>query len=279
MMAPRAVPGPMTSLVDGLTEGLSAIASAEGPVRHVRVHTTIGSTNISALEDGREGLVVLALEQTEGRGRHGNEWASPPGGVYLSYVPTRDLMPARPTDLSILASLAVVDVVEATLRAAGTREPRALLKWPNDVLVSDGKVAGVLVQSRAPSTAVVGVGLNVNVPVLLGGTRREEEWSVGPRSLAEVTGRQLDLGTVAIDLVGSMVGRIAGGLTDGSLEEYRSRCHTLGRRVAFTEAGERTVGTAVDLDPEGGALLVRTEGGEMRRVTSGEVRHIRSVKG
>jgi BirA family biotin operon repressor/biotin-[acetyl-CoA-carboxylase] ligase len=231
------------------------------------------------MDDGREGLVVIALEQIEGRGRHGNEWASPPGGVYLSYVPTRDLMPSRPTDLSILASLAVVDVVDSTLRAAGVREPRALIKWPNDVLVSDGKVAGVLVQSRTPSTTVVGVGLNVNVPVLLDDAPREDEWPVGPRSLAEVTGRQLELGAVAIDLVCSLVGRIGGGLTGSSLEEYRSRCHTLGRRVAFTEEGERTVGTAVDLDPEGGALLVRTEDGEMRRVTSGVVRHIRSVRG
>ncbi|NIP33664.1 MAG: biotin--[acetyl-CoA-carboxylase] ligase, partial [Thermoplasmata archaeon] len=70
-------------------------------------------------------------------------------------VPTDEIMPARLTDLSLLASLAVARVVESTLEAAGVRGPKALLKWPNDVLVGDGKVGGVLVQSRGPPRAVV----------------------------------------------------------------------------------------------------------------------------
>jgi BirA family biotin operon repressor/biotin-[acetyl-CoA-carboxylase] ligase len=278
-MGRRGVPAIVTDPDEQLMEHLTVALGPEGPIRHLEVHQVLTSTNAHALEDGREGLVVLALEQTEGRGRHGNAWSSPPGGLYLSYVPTRDIMPSRPTDLSLLASLAVVDVVESALERAGVSEPRALVKWPNDVLVSDGKVAGVLVQSRDPPMAVVGVGLNVNTDVTLDEDRSPEEWPVGPRSLAQVVGHPLEIAQIAVDLMEALVARVAAGLDGPPLEEYRSRCHTLGKRVAFTEAGVRTVGTAVDIDLEGGGLLVRVEGEQVRRVTSGEVRHVRSVKG
>ncbi len=269
----------MTTGVAEIEERLLMMASAEGAVRHVEVVETIGSTNSTALEDGRQGLVLLAMEQTSGLGRHGNEWRSPRGGVYMSYVPTDEIMPARLTDLSLLASLAVARVVESTLEAAGVRGPKALLKWPNDVLVGDGKVGGVLVQSRGPPRAVVGVGVNVNTPVDLEEDRSAEEWPVGARSLCQVAGRDLDLAQVAHDLLEELVHRTGEGLDGDAVQEYRSRCHTLGKRVAFTEGTERRTGTAVDIDPDGGALLVRMEGGELQRVTSGEVRHVRSVKG
>jgi BirA family biotin operon repressor/biotin-[acetyl-CoA-carboxylase] ligase len=189
------------------------------------------------------------------------------------------MVPARPTDLSLLASMAVAGVVEAALSAAGVPGHRALLKWPNDVLVGDGKVAGVLVQSTDPPLAVVGVGLNVNARVDLREDRPDEEWPVGPRSLVEVAGRPLDLPSLTRDLVVGLVERVRTGLDGPALEEYRARCHTLGKRVAFTEGGQRLTGTAVDIDPDGGGLVVRLEGGEARRVTAGEVRHVRSERG
>jgi len=273
------VPATVIPQADQLVEHLSVLLAPDGPVRHLEVHQALASTNRHALEDGREGLLVVALEQTEGRGRHGNTWMSPPGGVYLSYVPPRQLIPSRPTDMSLLASLAVVGVVDSTLKRAGVQEPRAMLKWPNDVLVNDGKVAGVLVQSRDPPLVVVGVGLNVNTPVVLDEDRPPDEWSVGPRSLMEVAGRPVDQAGITVDLVDALVRRTSTGLDAAALEEYRSLCHTLGERVAFTEGGVRSVGTAVDIDPGGGGLLVRMEGGDVRCVTSGEVRHLRSVKG
>ena len=278
-MGRRHVPVPVTPQEDHLEQHMSVAIDPDGLIRHFEVHQALGSTNRYAMEDGREGLVVVALEQTEGRGRHGNAWTSPPGGVYLSYVPTRELIPERPTDLSLVASLAVVDVVETTLEKAGVEQPRALLKWPNDVLVSDGKVAGVLVQAKDPSLVVVGVGLNVNTTIDLDEDRPPDEWPVGPRSLHEVAGHPLNFAEIAVDLVEALVIRLERGLDEAAVEEYRSRCHTLGKRVTFTEGTLRSQGTAVDIDPEGGGLLVRLEGGEVRCVTSGEVRHVRSVKG
>jgi BirA family biotin operon repressor/biotin-[acetyl-CoA-carboxylase] ligase len=275
----RDLPRSVTVLRDDLAATLAPLTSLDGPLRHVEVRDTIGSTNAEALEDGREGLVLVALEQTEGRGRHGNTWSSPRGGLYLSYVPPLAMIPQRPTDLSLVASLAVATSVDKTLEDAGVREPRALLKWPNDVLVGDGKVAGVLVQSREPPMAVVGVGLNVNALPDLLEERAPEEWPVGPMALCQVAGRPLDLRVLAPTLVSELSRRVREGLDASAFEEYRRRCHTLGRRVTFSEGERRVEGTAVDVDPEGGGLLVRVEGGQVRRVTSGMVHHVRSEKG
>jgi BirA family biotin operon repressor/biotin-[acetyl-CoA-carboxylase] ligase len=222
--------------------------------------------------------MVVAMEQTEGRGRHGNAWASPLGGIYMSYVPPREMMPARPTDLSVMASLAVADCVEGTLDNAGVLEPRALLKWPNDVLLSDGKVAGILVQSRDLPLAVVGIGLNVNTSVAPDGYGFSGDPTFPPRSLGEVAGHPLDLSDVTVDLAGRLAQRLPSGLDGEAVEEYRSRCHTLGRQVSFTVGGDAMVGTAIDIDAEGGGLLVRLDGGETIHVTSGEVGHVRSVE-
>ncbi|MCK5414511.1 MAG: biotin--[acetyl-CoA-carboxylase] ligase, partial [Thermoplasmata archaeon] len=97
--------------------------------------------------------------------------------------------------------------------------------------------------------------------------------------LREVAGRPLDITAVLTDLVDGLTRWVGAGLDEAALEEYRSRCHTLGKQVVFTEAGVRRSGTAIDISPDRGGLLVRLEGGEVREVTSGEVRHVRSVKG
>ena len=99
---------------------------------------------------------VHADEQTAGRGRLSRRWFSPPGNLYLSIVLRLDLPPARRSELGFLAALAVADAVDALL----PRQVRATLKWPNDVLVRDGKIAGILVE-QAGEAMILGIGLNV----------------------------------------------------------------------------------------------------------------------
>jgi len=282
--------GPGGATPEEMERAVSGLVTATGPLRHVEVHEVLPSTNTLALEDGREGLLLVALEQTLGRGRHGSRWASPPGGLYITYAPPSPLVPPRPTDLSLLAAMATADAVESSLARSGVQGVRALLKWPNDVMVGDGKVAGVLVQSRAlaqpgpggrpsPHRVVVGVGVNVNARVVLDEALREDEWPVGPRSLAELADGPVDPRPLLVDLVAGLLRRAGAGLDQGAMEEYRARCHTLGKRVAFTDGGDRRVGTALDVSDEDGALLVRLEGGKVVRVTAGEVRHVRAVQG
>src|SRR4051794_39287165 len=114
-------------------------------------HRSIGSTNLRAREladaGAPHGTLVTASEQTAGRGRQGRTWVTPPGTAIAASVILRtfdDLLPLR-------AGLAVADL-------AG---PDARVKWPNDVLLGGRKVAGILVEARAPEWAVVGIGINV----------------------------------------------------------------------------------------------------------------------
>ncbi len=123
---------------------------------------SVGSTNDEAVrlaEQGMpEGVVVWAREQTGGRGRRGRHWVSPVGNLYSSAIVRPSCPPARAAELGFVAALAVAEMVP------GHRSVR--LKWPNDVLVDGGKVAGILAESSVAQEGVVeyvvlGIGVNV----------------------------------------------------------------------------------------------------------------------
>ena len=126
----------------------------------VRHYDSIGSTNDEAqrlaAEGAAHGTVVHADEQTAGRGRLSRRWLSPPGNLYLSIVLRPDVPIERTVEIGFLAALAVADAVDALL----PRQVRATLKWPNDVLVNDGKIAGILVEGVGDAL-VLGIGIDV----------------------------------------------------------------------------------------------------------------------
>lgn len=125
----------------------------------------VGSTNDAArrliAEGAADGTVVTATEQTAGRGRRGNTWASPPGNLYLSAI----LRPAAPASvlgqLGFVAAVALAETLAPLLGAGHT----VALKWPNDVLVDDRKIAGILLECETAGATVrwviVGIGVNV----------------------------------------------------------------------------------------------------------------------
>jgi BirA family biotin operon repressor/biotin-[acetyl-CoA-carboxylase] ligase len=123
---------------------------------------TVGSTNDEAAQladaGAPEGTVVWSREQTGGRGRRGRVWASPVGNLYTSTILRPDCLAQRAAELGFAAALAVADIVPAG------REVR--VKWPNDVLVDGGKIAGILLESAIGQTGqvqhvVAGIGVNV----------------------------------------------------------------------------------------------------------------------
>ncbi len=198
--------------------------------------------------------------------------------------------PLRPTLVPLAAGLAVGDTV-----ARAGAEPE--LKWPNDVLISGRKCAGVLVEApgaRVP--LVVGIGVNTDwrgegrasVPLSQEGGRgsgRElpsitEENAPEPggtrpwTSLAEELGRDVDRWDVLVDLLDALEGRLAQG-PDGLLADYRTICSTLGREVIVEVAGRMIAGVAVDVD-ERGALSIWTEQGAAV-VDAGDVTHPRAM--
>ena len=123
---------------------------------------SVGSTNDEASRladaDAAEGTVVWAREQTGGRGRRGRHWVSPVGNLYSSTILRPDCAAPRATELGFVAALAVSDIVPAG------RDVR--VKWPNDVMVDGGKVAGILLESSIGQGGLVehviaGIGVNV----------------------------------------------------------------------------------------------------------------------
>ena len=246
-----------------------ASAGIDAPPRFVEV---TGSTNADLLQLAREGApdwtVVVAGHQTGGRGRLGRSWVSEPGASLLASVLLRpEIRPERAPVLSLLAGVAMVGALS---EACGV-ETRC--KWPNDLVVGDRKLGGILLEaSMAGGTlehAVVGVGVNL--------TQSVEDFPAELRKAATSVSIEGGLGD-AEALLGRFLRELReelGGIDDGGvLERYRSLCETLGRTVRANGVDGREVeGSAADIG-EAGELLVETEEG-MVRVGFGEVLHLR----
>jgi len=234
----------------------------------------IGSTSDRAKELAEEGAehgeVVIAEAQTAGRGRRGRAWVSPPRrNLYFSVVLRPELPPARAPELTLVASLAICDALRQAGVAAG-------IKWPNDVLASGRKIAGVLTELAAEPDrvhwVVVGAGVNVNA-------RREDF----PEELRdEATSVLLERGQAAPRaLLAAACFTALEDWVDRHAEEgfgpirdaWRARSVTLGREVRVQEAARELRGVAEDID-DAGALLVRTPAG-VERVLAGDVALLR----
>ena len=151
----------------------------------VRHYDSIGSTNDEAVrlanEGAAHGTVVHADQQTVGRGRLSRKWQSPPGNLYVSIILRLGLPPERTTEVSFISALAVADAIETML----PKQERTTLKWPNDVLVRDGKISGILLE-QAGDALILGIGINVLQPP--GGVSYNVSTIVGCGGLATVDG-------------------------------------------------------------------------------------------
>lgn len=211
-------------------------------------------------ESAEEGTLVIAEEQSAGRGRFGRKWVSPAGqNLYLTMLLRPDV--ARLRRLSIIAPLAVCRAVEATTSL------RPQIKWPNDVLIENRKLSGVLIESEfvggEPRYALVGIGLNVNFR-----TDDTEVASIAT-SIARETGQNVSRERVLAALLNEFEALYEG---PGELAhvEWRARLETLGREVTVTFREERHTGLAEDVDAEGN-LLLRTADGSLMTLEAGEV--------
>lgn len=124
--------------------------------RHRSLASTSDAARALAADGAPDGTVVVADEQTAGRGRQGRRWNSPPGNLYASIVLRPTVATARSAELGFVAGVAVAEAL-AGLLASG---PAVALKWPNDVLAGGAKIAGLLVE-REENAAILGIGVNV----------------------------------------------------------------------------------------------------------------------
>lgn len=209
-----------------------------------------------------EGAVVVADHQTQGRGRQGRSWIDEPGANLLFSVLLRpEISPARIPQLSLLTAVAAADALGAATGVA------IRIRWPNDLLVGERKVGGILAEAAALGERVayvlLGVGINVNQ------TAFPPDLSVRATSLALEVGHSLGREVLLEALLGSLDRWYARYLWEGFSpvrEGWRQAAVTLGQRVN----GAGVAGIAEDLDSDG-ALVVRTAKGELVRLVAGEL--------
>ena len=241
---------------------------------------TLGSTNDHALAlaaRGHHGVVVVAEEQTAGRGRRGRAWFSPPGsGLYVSTVLAPGGARVDPGRAVALVTLAAgVALAEAVEAAAGLRVD---IKWPNDLMVSGRKIAGILAEGAAaatgqsendarPQTVVLGYGINV------GPMAYPRELAHRATSLETELGRRVDRAALFAESLASLSRRyedLLDGRFDVILEAWRARAPgSRGARVTWQVAHGAQTGVTAGVDDRG-ALLVRV-GDRLERVVAGEL--------
>lgn len=222
--------------------------------RPLAVYGIVDSTNDIARELAKhgapEGAAVLAREQTGGRGRQGRGWVSPAGGLWLSVV----LRPSLPADAWPLIGFAAGAGAAAAVEAA--TGATILLKWPNDLMLHGRKVGGILVESGG-DVAILGIGINANVPLeaLPDGVR------AGATTLLASLGRPVELAALARTVLYEVEQYydLVHQNPDAVLEAWRARSFLTGRRVTVSGA-QRIDGVAEGIDVSG-ALLVRTGSG------------------
>jgi BirA family biotin operon repressor/biotin-[acetyl-CoA-carboxylase] ligase len=239
-------------------------------VRRLDTAWTVGSTNTVLMERANppvgSGEALLAEYQTAGRGRRGRTWVAPPGGsicLSLSWV-YREV----PRDLGALGLVVGVCALRA-LSHLGVDKVR--LKWPNDLVVEDRKLGGILIELRAesagPACVIIGIGLNV----ALGATLLDKIATMGlaPIDLAGAGLRHASRNAVAAALLSSFVAGLLEFERQGLkpfVQKWMEADALRGRPVTVMETGSSVKGVArgIDLD---GALLVETPQGLLRFIT------------
>jgi BirA family biotin operon repressor/biotin-[acetyl-CoA-carboxylase] ligase len=293
------LPEECTVLPQDLADALARVHQRlDGLGSTILYFPTIGSTNDVALalaaQGDRDGAIVIADEQTAGRGRHGRAWFSPPGsGVYVSVVlaPARARSdPARATTLlTLMAGVALAEAIEAVTAL------RVDIKWPNDLGVARRKLAGILAEApaaRANKTTtgaarasgggipravnnvddfgyqvVVGYGINISAAAY------PPELRDRATSIETELGRPIDRAALCAETLVSLAQRYADlldGRFDAILDAWRDRAPgSRGARVTWQAASGPQAGITAGIDDRG-ALLVRV-GDRIERIVAGEV--------
>jgi len=217
-------------------------------------------------EGAPHGALVLADEQTAGRGRLNRQWQTPPDSALAMSVILR-VAPATLPQVTMLGALAVAEALDKL----GVQEVG--IKWPNDVLIAGRKVCGILVEVDWDGIALRGVimGLGINIALDFTGTELEGQAT----SIQTALGRPVDRMDVLTEIVYGIDTRWALLGSSTLLKAWKSRLVTLGRRVTV-HAPYSFTGIAEDVDDDG-ALWVRDEEGFRRRVLAGDVR-VRDAK-
>ncbi len=237
-------------------------------------YESVDSTNEFALSlkspDSR--TAIIADSQTNGRGRLGRRWVSPPRrNIYMSTVLIPELEHREIPFLTVVASLACVEAIRSETGLI------ANIKWPNDLMARGKKIGGILTELRSghdkSNFAVRGIGLNVNS----GPADFPQELRPIATSIKEETGRCYSRSGIIATVLNELERWYEKLINEGSLPilaEWRKLSSTIGKRVRVTLCSEVLSGLAEDIDKEG-MLLLQLASGERRRISAGDLTELR----
>jgi len=239
---------------------------------------TIDSTNTRTVElaaaGGVHGTLVLARQQTAGRGRLGRQWVSPSdSGIYASFLPRPEAESIQ--NLSTITLAVGVAVAKAVRTTAGIDIG---LKWVNDLVVDGRKLGGILCEMPASKTGkalVIGIGINVRFHE----NELPDELKEKMTWLEKITGQPIDPNLVIAEIANELeivYDELLRGQSEKVLADWRRRSITLGKRIIATSGERSTEGTAIDI-ASSGALIVDT-GSERIELHAGEI-SIRNADG
>lgn len=234
--------------------------------RSIRFFEQIGSTQDAALawlrEGAASGAVVIADEQTEGRGRLKREWRTPPGSALAMSVILRPESAGLP-QMTMLGALAIADVLDSL------DVPDVTIKWPNDVKVGGRKVCGLLpeVVWEGDNLAGVVLGIGVNVGVDFSGTTLAGI-AVSVNDVVSAPVDRIELAAMILDRLDAWERHLG---TAYLVEQWRARLETLGQRVTIRGAERDGIlsGVAEAVDDDG-VLYLRTDDGVRHRIVAGD---------
>jgi BirA family biotin operon repressor/biotin-[acetyl-CoA-carboxylase] ligase len=267
--------------------GVESALSTRWLGRRIELRDRIDSTNSEAVALGQAGVehgtLVLAESQTAGRGRLGRQWFSPHGiNLYASVVIRTSVNAQRLSQwLSWLPLLTALSTAEAIEALAGSN---VSVKWPNDLLMGDRKVGGILCESGTStglgSFQVIGIGINVN------GTRADfpDEFRDAATSIRHEIGRETDRTRLLVRMLQELEACLEEFLVQGTEKiamAYRHRCSTLGKTVkAVLADGNECIGVAHAIDQDGSLTLAQAPlrpglSAELRRLRAADITHLR----
>ncbi|MFZ6006748.1 MAG: biotin--[acetyl-CoA-carboxylase] ligase [Nitrospirota bacterium] len=244
--------------------------------REIIFFDTINSTNTYAMELGDmgypEGTVIIADAQTGGKGRLGRKWLSPQGkNLYMSII----LRPViLPRDAAILTLMSAVACASAIKRLSSVH---ASIKWPNDIMVSDRKLGGILTEIKADMDrifhAVIGIGININLEA----GDMPDEIKACATSIKNESGNAQSRTLIAIEIIKELDRWYSMLLNSGKkpvIEEWLKLSSTIGRAVKVTVGNNVFTGIAGTIDEEG-MLMLKLPDNTVKKISAGDVTILR----
>jgi BirA family biotin operon repressor/biotin-[acetyl-CoA-carboxylase] ligase len=249
-------------LPTAITDNLETSFIGQRVICYPSLPSTMDVAKRQAKQGAAEGTVVLAEEQTAGKGRLKRTWLSPKGSIALSII--LHPSPAYLTSLIMVASLAVVHCIEKATSL------KAQIKWPNDVLVNEKKVCGILIESdvrgKTVGYAIIGIGINANLK-----PSDFPEISPPATSLSHELGRELSrLDIIRCLLVETERLYLALPAGESIYQEWRDRLVTIGQKVEVS-SGEATYKGIAESVASDGSLLLRQSDGSLTKIVAGDV--------